>query len=264
MLPMDKGELVDMKKHKLLFAAVCIVMAVLLLPGCKMLSSLTGRFTRGETSAQPTTMSSLTGDETTAAQTTQQAQTTDPGVAVPAVIDLYALEDTYALDADFSAGFQVKIPMIDSAKPGAQAINAEMELIKQNMEHEYANAGNLADYGQFNKTSYEYAVDRGVLFLSIYSVTAYYASEFIAGNLHYAYDFGADRRLTNAEVAALYGMDEAGVVAAVNAALAARGASPVTGFDKIDLFVNGSGVFSADAKVESMLGGEYPEIVALQ
>lgn len=252
-----------MKKYKLLFAAVCIAMAILLLPGCKMLSSLTGRFSRGETSAQTTTISSLTQVETTAAQTTQP-QTTDSGAQAPAVKELYALDDTVALDAYFNAGFRVKIPMIDSAKPGAAAINAEMEAIKTNIVNEYASAGDLSGYQQVNEVSYESYAVKGVVFLSVFTVTAYYQSEAVAANMHYAYDYGADRRLTDTEVAALFGFDEAGVVAAVNTALAARGASPVTGFDKIDLFVSASGVFSADAKVESMLGGEYPEIVALQ
>jgi len=254
-----------MKKNRLFSCAACLAPMLVLLSGCGPFSQLTGRLKRGETSAQATTLASLTQEETTAAPTTtQQAQTTDPNATVPKVNDLYALDETSPVDAEFNAGFQVKIPKIESSKPGAAAINAEMETMKANIEKEYAAAGNLSGYERLNKVSYEYYADKGVLFLSVSTLTAYYQSEAVADNLYYAYDFGADRRLTNTEVAALFGFDEAGVVAAVNTALAARGASPVTGFDKIDLFVNGSGVFSADAKVESMLGGEYPEIVALQ
>ncbi|HOU09095.1 MAG TPA: hypothetical protein PL044_02550 [Clostridiales bacterium] len=253
-----------MKKNRLFSCAACLAAMLVLLSGCGPFSLLAGRFRRGGTTTPPTSISSLTQEETTAAQTTQQTQTTAQGTQAPAVKDLYTLDDTKALDADFSAGFQVKIPMIVSGKPGAAAVNAEMEALKANILSERASAGDLSGYDRLNRVSYEYYADKGVLFLSVSTLTAYYQSEAVADNLYYAYDYGADRRLADTEVAALFGFDEAGVVAAVNAALAARGASPVTGFDKIDLFVNGSGVFCADAKVESMLGGEYPEIVELQ
>lgn len=229
-----------------------IILSLFLSAGCSFMQS--------KTTTEPSTV--LQSDTTqTSLVMTEVTQT--PSDETPAVVTYYELNKTNPVDADFTAGFVVKLPKIVSEKPGAQDINAGIDEIKTKIEQAYNAIPSFNDFTEQHKYSYDYIVKNNILFLSINGSIGYWQSEFVVGNLYYAYDYILDKTITDNEIAQLFSLDESQIVDMVNTELTNRGVMTITGFDKIKLFVNAAGKLVADVSVESEMGGEYSEMVEL-
>lgn len=213
---------------------------------------------------------STTADSTTIPQdTTDLPSNTETAVSetdtdgVPQVITYFELNDTYPIDDNFDAGFIVSLPKILSSKPGAVNINNEIDTLRIALVKEHSTAAPLSSYEQQFKYIYTTAVYKDIVFVSLNTSYGLWASEYITANRYYAYDYKTDSTLSDSQIAGLFGRDMGWVLTQVNSALAALGAEPVTGVDKIELFVNEDLKLVADAKIESVMGGDYSEILVL-
>lgn len=243
-------------KKKLLISVFCAALALLFLfSGCLPSAKKEDKST---TTSQDGT--SLIADKTV--RTTKAEQTTTQENP-PQVITYYTLKNTKKIDEYFTAGFDVELPKIDSDKLGALKINSEIDKLKVNTEEHYNAAGDLNTYREITKCSYETARKDKVIFIAIKATHGLMESEYSIENIYYAYDYAADKEVSNTDIALMFNLDEQKVMSMVNTVLVQRDAAKVTGFDKIDLFVNGAGKLIADAKVESMMGSDYSELIEL-
>lgn len=243
-------------KKKSIMPVVCTILALLFLfGGCLPFADKKEKST---TVLQDET--SLTTQESQITATSAQATTQE---APPQVITYYTLSNTEKIDQYFTAGFDVKLPKIDSDKPGAQQINNEINELKINIENHSNAAGDLSTYREYTECSYETAMKDSVIFIVLKTAHGLMESEYSVDNYYYTYDYAADKTLSNTDIALMFNLSAPQVVDKVNAALVQKGAEQVTGFDKIDLFVNSAGKLMADAKVESMMGGDYSELITL-
>lgn len=247
-----------MKRRCTITAATAVLVFTFLFAGCGPFAD------KGD----ETRMASEAGTQTsTAAATTSAVSSAEEGTTQsgpPQVITYYELNKLKLVASEnFTAGFDIKLPKIVSDKPGALQINAEINEMKINIEN-YANtAGDLTGFEEILKYSYETSVKGNVVFVSLNTAHGYMASEYIADNFYYAYNYMTDTIATKTEIGQLFGLNETQILNMVNAGLASKGAQAVTGYDKIDLFVNAGGKLAADAKVESEMGGFYSEIIVL-
>lgn len=247
-----------MKRRCTITAATAVLVFTFLFAGCGPFAD------KGD----ETRMASEAGTQTsTAAATTSAVSSAEEGTTQsgpPQVITYYELNKQKIVEAEnFTAGFDIKLPKIVSDKPGAMQINGEINEMKIKIEN-YANtAGDLTGFTEILKYSYEAAVKGNVVFVSLNTGHGYMASEYIVENIYYAYNYLTDTKASKTEIGQLFGMNEAQILNMVNNELALKGAPAVTGFDKIDLFVNAAGKLAADAKVVSEMGGFYSEIIVL-
>lgn len=244
-------------KKRLFMSVICLTLAMLFLfsaclPSAKKEDESTTAAENGTT---------LTTEETMTATQTQEA-TTQAGP--PQVITYYTLKNTQKIDEYFTAGFDVELPKIDSDKPGAVKINNEIDKLKDNIEEHSNKAGNLATYREITECSYETTSKDNVIFIALKASHGLMESEYSIDNIYYAYDYAADKTATNTDIAGMFSLSESQVLTMVNTALVKKDAAKVTGFDKIDLFVNKAGKLVADAKVESMMGSDYSELIELK
>lgn len=165
---------------------------------------------------------------------------TTPGM--PAITQFYQLKDTHTFDDGVSVGFDIKLPRIESAKPGAKQLNARLAQYKTSAEKDRALAGDIKQYDLLLYQRYGVTAFGNLIFILIYSNTGYAYSELSAGIDIFAYDFVKDKPFTDVEIAALYGKTEKEITVAVQKVFPADGTAEdtpkdITGFSKIDLFV---------------------------
>ncbi len=247
-----------MKTRFTLTAVTAVLAFILLLSGC---GPFAGNRDETRIASQAGTQISA-AEATTPAVSSAEEVTTQSGP--PQVITYYELNKQKIVEAEnFTAGFDIKLPKIVSDKPGAMQINGEINEMKISIEN-YANtAGDLTGFDEILKYSYETAVKDNVVFVSLNTAHGYMASEYVVDNFYYAYNYITDTKAAKTEIGQLFGLNETQILNMVNANLASKGAPAVTGFDKIDLFVNAGGKLAADAKVVSEMGGFYSEIIVL-
>lgn len=244
-----------MKKNRLAAPIAAVLLFMFLLTGCNTSSGNEKNTTTASQKAASQTSAINQTDIATDEQTTK--------ASLPQVVTYFELNKTANPNAEFTAGFEVKLPKIVSDKPGAMKINAEIDKMRIGVEKQYNNAGNLADYNEIYKYSYSNSIKGNTIFITINTTNGIMQSESINKNFYYAYDYTQDKQITKNTIAAMFGMNETQILNKVNTELEQRGAMAVTGYDKIDLFVNINGKLAADAKTESMLGGDYSEIIEL-
>ncbi|MEI6578806.1 MAG: hypothetical protein WCN92_05010 [Eubacteriales bacterium] len=242
------------KKLALAVIISCVIMSLLLFAGCNILPKTN---TTENTAA-------LQSDTSQTAQGKAEVSTQTPSSEPPAISTYYELNKTVQLDAEFTVGFIVKLPKIISDKPGAMEINAEIDEIKTRVEQAYSLITNLNEFTEQHTYSYEYYVKNNVIFISINGSIGYWQSEFVVGNLYFAYDYVLDKSISNSEIADMFSLGESQIVDMVNLELAAKGAAEISSFDKITLFVNAAGKLVADVSVEDLvMSGESSELVVL-
>lgn len=243
-------------KKRLLISIVCASLAMLFLfSGCLPFLKKDEEST---TVSEKETL--LTAEESATAPPTQEATRQE---SPPEVITYYTLKNTKKIDEYFTAGFDVELPRIDSDKPAALQINSKIDELKVNIEDYSNDAGNLDTYREIIECSYETTMKDGVIFIALKTSHGFMESEYSVDNYYYAYNYAADKEVSNTDIALMFNLYEPQVLSMVNTALAQRGAEQVTGFDKIDLFVNKAGKLVADARVESMMGSDYSELIEL-
>lgn len=172
-------------------------------------------------------------------------------LGMPEVKQSFALNELHTFDDGVSVGFDVKLPQLNSNKPGAKDFNLLLAEYRADVEESRAQAGDLKDYDVYCFQRYGYTAYGNVLFVMIYSFYSYAYSEMGSQMEVYAYDFVADKQLSDAEVAALYGKTEKGVTAAVQKAFPPNEEGEdqpkdITGFSKFDLFVTNEGKLYAE------------------
>lgn len=245
-----------MMKKKLVIPIVCTLLATLFLfAGCLPFSNK-----EDESTTVPENETSLTTDKTV---TTSPAEQTTTQEGPPQVITYYTLSNSKKIDEYFTAGFDVKLPKIDSDKLGALKINAEINKMKVNIEKSSNTAGDLSTYREYTEYSYETAMKDNVIFIALKTAHGLMESEYATDNFYYAYDYVTDKEVSDTDIALMFNLYEPQVISMVNTALAQKGAEQITSFDKIDLFVNAAGKLVADAKVASMMGSDYSELIEL-
>ncbi len=199
----------------------------------------------------------------TAAATTAENTSGTAGPVIPEIITYYELNKTYKVDEYFTAGFVVKLPKIVSIKPEALKINSDIDKMRVVIDKEYNSVSNIKDYRTQYNYSYETFIKGNVVFLSVFSATGWWASEYVNSNEYYAYDYIADKRLQKSEISAIFGMDEEQVIKKIESKLKERNLSFSGNTDDFELYVNANGKLIADISVDSGLGEEYSEIVEL-
>ncbi|HZK38883.1 MAG TPA: hypothetical protein VFD23_01875 [Clostridia bacterium] len=243
-------------KKRLFMCVICASLAMLFLfSGCLPFAK-----EEDESTTALLNETTLTVGETLTATPTQEATTQE---GPPQVITYYTLKNTQKIDEYFTAGFDVELPKIDSDKLGALKINNEIDKLKSNIEEHSNKAGNLATYREITECSYQATSKDKVIFIALKASHGLMESEYSIENIYYAYDYVADKEVTNTDIALMFNLNESQVLTMVNAALVKKDVTKVTGFDKIELFVNKAGKLIADAKVESMMGSDYSELIEL-
>lgn len=236
-----------------------LVVSLCLTAGCGLLRRLRPPVPDTTTAVVTTLPEDTTGVPTSTESAVSETETD----GIPQVITYFELNDTYPIDDYFDVGFIVSLPKIVSSKPGAVNINNEIDKLRVALVKEHTASAPLSSYDKQFKYSYTTAVYKDIVFVSLNTSYGLWASEYITANYYYAYDYKTDSTLSDSQIAGLFGQDMGWVLTQVNSALAALGAEPVTGVDKIELFVNEDLKLVADAKTESVMGGDYSEILVL-
>ena len=127
-------------------------------------------------------------------------------IEVPAVIDALNYEkyvEYPSPDGGYGANNLVKIPKIDSDKPGAVAFNQKLysEFVV------YIDNINTENSPYIYKVTYDYSDYDGIIFIRIKSGVALAYSEGAAGGDYFYYDSVNDRELTAEEYLAHFGLD---------------------------------------------------------
>lgn len=243
-------------KKKMVVPVICTILATLFLfAGCLPLEKK-----EDESTTPPENETSLATGEIATTSPTEQTTVQE---RFPQVITYYTLSNSKKIDEYFTAGFDVKLPKIDSDKPGALKINAEIDKLKVNIEKASNAAGDLSTYREYTECTYETTMKGNAIFISLKTAHGLMESEYTTDNFYYAYDYVADKEISDTDIALMFNLYEPQVISMVNTALAQKGVEQITDFNKIDLFVNAAGKLVADAKVESMMGGDYSELIEL-
>jgi hypothetical protein len=233
-----------------------IVIFLTIITACAVLLKLTLLSTQ--------TPDSTTGNTNFTVQTTIIPTTEKPAVKPPEVVTYYSINDTYKVDEIFTAGFIVDLPNIVSDKPLALKINAEMAKLKDFVKQKYTAAGSIKAFREEYKYSYETYLKDNILFISVFTAHGTRSSnDFITSNKYYAYDFAADKIVSDAVILKMYTMDLTEVLDTVNSALLAVGAAQIDNAENIRYFVKGNGKLFAEVTVHALMGGTYSELVQL-
>ena len=147
---------------------------------------------------------SLTTQTEATSQTTEAAETTPPETTAPAPLPEVKDGTVYTKKAvdmfsggDFDFLHSLTIPKIDSAKPGAEALNAKM-LAAQQEKLDALAAGK--EGRSLYTVTYSASGADGILAVNVYEYTGYQYSEPSRNRCFYYYDVAADRELTLDEV----------------------------------------------------------------
>lgn len=242
----------------LIFSALLILT---MLTGCQSVKKIIDKFKPEEIGISDSLEDTQKEDTSDKEETATDSPATET-IKAPQVITYYTVKKLVTKD-EVDIGFDVEIPKIVTDNPGAEVINAKIDILKVNIEKEYVKLGNLDEYDKIIKCNYKTAVKDNLIFISIYTYSGFLYSEAFLENYHYAYDFVEDRELSTDELIEFFGMNKDQILTKVNTALANEEMESVTGFDKISLFIDENGKICADALVPSMFETEYPFIVIL-
>ena len=158
----------------------------------------------GKQTTDTTPPASLTTQTEATSQTTEAAETTPPETTAPAPLPEVKDGTVYTKKAvdmfsggDFDFLHSLTIPKIDSAKPGAEALNAKM-LAAQQEKLDALAAGK--EGRSLYTVTYSASGADGILAVNVYEYTGYQYSEPSRNRCFYYYDVAADRELTLDEV----------------------------------------------------------------
>ena len=147
---------------------------------------------------------SLTTQTEATSQTAEATETTPPETTAPAPLPEVKDGTVYTKKAvdmfsggDFDFLHSLTIPKIDSAKPGAEALNAKM-LAAQQEKLDALAAGK--EGRSLYTVTYSASGADGILAVNVYEYTGYQYSEPSRNRCFYYYDVAADRELTLDEV----------------------------------------------------------------
>lgn len=188
-----------------------------------------------------------------------------PPAKLPGMPDIkqsYALKELHTFSDGVSVGFDVKLPQLNSAKPGAKDFNLLLVKYRTDAEKNRALAGDLKEYDTYFFQRYASTAYGNVLFVLIYTFTGYAYSEAVSMVDVFAYDFAADKQLSDAEVAARFGKTQLQILAAAQKNLKGSGAGDIAKSIKevsqLELFISGEGRLFADCRYNTeTLGNEW-------
>ncbi len=142
---------------------------------------------------------SLTAQTEATSQTTVTTETTPPETTAPAALPevkdgtLYTKKAIDIYDGGLDFLHSLTIPKIDSAKPGAEALNAKM-LADQQEKLDALAAGK--EKNDLYTVTYSVSGADGILAVNVYEFTGWQYSESYSSRRFYYYDAAEDRELT--------------------------------------------------------------------
>lgn len=142
---------------------------------------------------------SLTSQTEATSQTTVTTETTPPETTAPAALPevkdgtLYTKKAIDIYDGGLDFLHSLTIPKIDSAKPGAEALNAKM-LADQQEKLDALAAGK--EKNDLYTVTYSVSGADGILAVNVYEFTGWQYSESYSSRRFYYYDAAEDRELT--------------------------------------------------------------------
>ncbi|HOU09922.1 MAG TPA: hypothetical protein PL044_04320 [Clostridiales bacterium] len=180
-------------------------------------------------------------------------------LGMPGVKQSFALKQLYTFGDGVSVGFDVKLPQLNSAKPGASQFNLLLAKYRTDAETKRAQAGDLKNYDEYYFRRYASTASGSVLFVLVYSFDGYAYSEAESIIDVFAYDFAADKQLSDAEIAARFGKTQPQILAAAKKSLKGAGAGAaarsIKAFSALELFVSDEGRLFADCDYEEEISG---------
>jgi len=202
--------------------------------------------------------------QTTLAATTSVVTTIPPIVDAPEVSTYYQINDTYKVNNDFTSGFLIMLPYIDSNEPQALKINADIDILKEKIRKKYNSVNNVKDFREFYDYSYDSFSKGHILFISVFTKYQTPSNEPVESNLYYAYDFTKDILVDDSVIPILFNLNDTVILESVNRKLSSVGAIPIETTDSITYYVRDKGAVWADVKVKALLGNfYYHELVQL-
>ncbi len=146
--------------------------------------------------------------EGVAVTATTQPETTNASEA-PAVITGYELDDKRNFEDggfDFRVGFNVKLPKIDSNKPGAKEMNSKFDELRDNILLHQTEYKKSADYNEsYDYTFTQYTYKQMIIIVVNHTYGTYPGSGF-EDRHYYLYEYIEDKIIGNAELSAIYNL----------------------------------------------------------
>jgi len=178
---------------------------------------------------------------------------------MPEVKQSFTLKQLHTFGDGVSVGFDVKLPQLNSAKPGASQFNLLLAKYRTDVETTRAQAGDLKNYDEYYFQRYASTASGNVLFVLVYSFDGYAYSESVDTVDVFAYDFTADKQLSDTEVAARFGKTQPQILAAAQKSLKSSGAGAaarsIKALSDLELFVSDEGRLFADCDYEDEISG---------
>ena len=199
--------------------------------------------------------------ETTTVPTTAIV-TEKPPPDVPELREGYALNDTRRLGDSFRAGFEVRLPALESEGLYAASVNEKMAAIRDDIKSEYARFLSTGDdAGSFNalyRISYDASLTDTLVFVGVYrskeTLLASGKVETEKTTDYYSFDYLRDKEVANKDVPAFFKLSNEQIINTINAYFIETGNTSVNSTDGITYYVRSNGWLFAQVPVESLNG----------
>lgn len=177
----------------------------------------------------------------------------------PKVQAAYEINETGRV-GNFLSGFIVRLPAIVSESAVAAQINAEINLVKEDLKNKYIQAGDLNAYESKYDVSYFSFSNDSVVFISIYKLFETVSGESDVKNTYYVYNYLEDRLVTDYSLPSIYNYNEMQMLDVINAKLDIIGSPQIESTQGLEFSVNKEGKLCAHVFVNN---GKKLEIIPL-
>jgi len=180
----------------------------------------------------------------------------------PKIQAAYELNETGRV-GDFQSGFIVKLPAIVSESAVAAQINADINLVKEDLKNRYIQAGDLNTYESKYDISYFSFSNDSVVFISIYQLFETASGQSDVKHTYYVYNYLEDRLVPDYSLPAIYNYSEMQMLTVINDKLDAIGSPQIESTEGLEFSVNKEGKLCAQLFVNNASGGKGPILVPL-
>jgi len=177
----------------------------------------------------------------------------------PKVQAAYEINETGRV-GNFLSGFIVRLPAIVSESAVAAQINAEINLVKEDLKNKYIQAGDLNAYESKYDVSYFSFSNDSVVFISIYKLFETVSGESDVKHTYYVYNYLEDRLVTDYSLPSIYNYNEMQMLDVINAKLDIIGSPQIESTQGLEFSVNKEGKLCAHVFVNN---GKKLEIIPL-
>ena len=177
----------------------------------------------------------------------------------PKVQAAYEINETGRV-GNFLSGFIVRLPAIVSESAVAAQINAEINLVKEDLKNKYIQAGDLNVYPNKYDISYFSFSNDSVVFISIYKLFETVSGESDVKHTYYVYNYLEDRLVTDYSLPSIYNYNEMQMLDVINAKLDIIGSPQIESTQGLEFSVNKEGKLCAHVFVNN---GKKLEIIPL-